>query len=134
MNRQVTLSAANNKSNTTVLVVEDDKPIRSLMVGVLRKAGYNVLEANNPPEAAQMIGSDLFNIDLLVTDVVMPGMSGPEFAREMMAMRPGLKIVFATGCARESMTDADLAPHKYFLQKPYTADQLRSAVSATLSE
>jgi CheY-like chemotaxis protein len=126
------LSAQKDKART-VLIVEDETPIRNLVASVLKKDGYNVLEASSPVEAAQLLGSDLFNVDLLFADVVMPGMTGPEFAREMMAMRPDLKVVFATGTNHEQvLATMELAPHKFFLQKPYTADQLREAVRVTL--
>jgi two-component system cell cycle sensor histidine kinase/response regulator CckA len=117
----------------TVLVVEDETPIRKLVASVLKNDGYNVLEASSPGDAAQLLGSELFDVDLLFADVMMPGMTGPEFATEMLAMRPGLKVVFATGTNQEQvLATMKLAPHKFFLQKPYTADQLREAVRLTL--
>jgi CheY-like chemotaxis protein len=115
----------------TILVVEDEAPMRKLVVSILRSAGYSVLEAENPAEAAAQFGADLFGVDLLFTDVYMPSMLGPEFARELLSMRPDLKVVFATGSNQDAIAKTmHLVPHERFLQKPYSAEELRQAVKA----
>jgi CheY-like chemotaxis protein len=122
-------------SQKTVLVVEDEEPTRNLIVAALKAAGYNVLEASNPTEAAKIFGADLFLIDVLFADIYMPTMSGPDFARELMAVRPDLGVVFATGRDQNVVKETmDLVRHKRFLQKPYTVEELREAVSAAYDD
>lgn len=117
----------------TILVLEDDEAMRKLISSVLKSAGYHVLQAHNPTDAAAMFGSDLFAVDLLVADIFMPSMMGPDFARELLSMRPELKIVFITGTDQETIkATMNLAPHKQFLQKPFTPEQLREAVETAL--
>jgi two-component system cell cycle sensor histidine kinase/response regulator CckA len=127
------LTTEHEKKTATILVVEDEPGIRRIVATVLKRDGYPVLEANNPWEAAELLGSGLFHVDLLLTDIMMPGMTGPDFARELLEMQPHLKVVFATGCSREEVKRTmQLVDHKYFLQKPYTAEQLLEAVQNTL--
>lgn len=119
--------------NGTILVLDDEAPIRLMVVAALKKEGYTVLEASDPTEAASMIGDGLFHIDVLFSDIAMPKMTGPEFAKEMLAVRPGLKVIFATGSNALIVGDAlAKVPHTFFLQKPYTADELRHAVRESL--
>jgi CheY-like chemotaxis protein len=116
------------------LVVEDEEPIRELIVSALKKDGFNVLEASNPHAAAEIIGTGLFEVDLLFADIIMPNMSGHQFALEMLSMRPDLKIVFATGSNQDELRhDLRDIPHHFFLSKPYTAEELRKAVTSALS-
>jgi CheY-like chemotaxis protein len=123
------------KSQKTILVVEDEEPTRKLIVTSLKAAGYDVLEASDPTEAARVFGADLFLVDVLFTDVYMPTMTGPEFARELMTMRPDLRVVFATGSNLDVIKETmELVPHKRFLQKPYSVEQLREAVTAAFED
>jgi two-component system, cell cycle sensor histidine kinase and response regulator CckA len=73
------------KAERTVLVVEDEESLRKLATSVLKRAGYRVLEASDPEEAAQLWRSEFSSIDLLFTDILMPCLSGPELARELVA-------------------------------------------------
>jgi two-component system, cell cycle sensor histidine kinase and response regulator CckA len=116
----------------TILIVEDNAELRSLVTMALRKHGFNVLEADNPFQAVEMVGSGLFDVDLLVADVEMPNMTGDEFAREMRSMRPSLKIVFATGLSPEKGRGFAAVPHDAFLPKPYTVTDVVATVCSTL--
>lgn len=117
----------------TILVVEDEDTIRKIVSKSLRNDGYNVIEAQNPRRASQIMGSDLFSIDLLFADIVMPEMSGTQFAKELRAIRPDLKIIFATGSV-DLLNTQELAaiPHNGLLEKPFTIEDLRDAVRSAL--
>jgi two-component system, cell cycle sensor histidine kinase and response regulator CckA len=119
----------------TILVVDDEDPIRKLTTKVLKQAGYSVLEARDPTEAWRIWCRDRESIDLLFTDIIMPMMSGPELAREFSLMRPNLKIVFATGSSRMVVRETmDLIAHKRFLEKPYTPKELKDAIASALED
>lgn len=123
------------KREKTILVVDDEDPIRKLTTKVLKEAGYSVLEARDPTEAWRIWCRDRESIDLLFTDIIMPMMSGPELAREFSIMRPKLKIIFATGSSRMIVRETmDLIAHKRFLEKPYTPRELKDAVASAFSE
>ena len=122
-----------SSASRTILIVEDNAELRALSSLALRKHGFNVLEAHNPFEAVEMMGSNLFEVDLLVADVEMPNMTGDDFAREMRAMRPSLKIVFATGLPFEQGRGFAAVPHDAFLAKPYTPSQMVQTVCSALS-
>lgn len=111
-----------------VLVVEDDGDLRELVVTVLSDLGYSVLEAGNADEALQMllVHND---VDLLFTDIVMPGRNGFELAREAIRQRPGLKLLYTTGFAREA-GPADVKA--LILKKPYRLSQMASYVARAL--
>lgn len=110
-----------------LLVVDDDEVIRELIVETLRKCGYTVLEARDGREALDVAGGHDSAIDLLVTDVAMPRLGGPELARELAAQRPGIRVLFVSGRAR-----AGLPPQANFLEKPFTPTTLATAVRKAL--
>lgn len=116
----------------TILVVEDNVELRNLVGIALRQKGFTVLEADNPHNAAEIVGSTLFSVDLLVADVEMPNMSGDEFAKELRAMRPSLKIIFATGQAPEEGSGFTTVAHDAYLPKPYSPDDAVRAVRSAL--
>lgn len=117
-------------SKGTVLVAEDDSPIRMLISVVLKRAGYNVLLTTNGLEAERVIRDESVAIDLLLTDISMPGMDGIELARIARNIRPVLKIVFASG----SLNVLPEAPVGIpVLPKPFTFDELLAAVERRLS-
>jgi two-component system cell cycle sensor histidine kinase/response regulator CckA len=119
---------------TTILVVDDEEPIRKLVVRILSSRGFTVLQAADPQEAWKIWSRDREKIDLLFTDVILPMMSGPEMASEFKRMRPELKVVFVTGSCRLAVTETmDLISDQSFLEKPFTPTQLLETISATLS-
>jgi len=117
----------------TILVVEDECLCGMEIQESLERAGYTVLEARTPEEAiAEAIAPDT-PIDLLLSDVVMPQMSGPELAKQVKARRPQLKVLCMSGYAedatvRHGVIDAGLP----FLQKPITVEGLTKKVRAVL--
>src|SRR5215472_1620159 len=100
----------------TILVVEDDRDIREMIVGILSDLGYQVLVAATAAEALKIL-ADADPVDLLFTDIVMPaGMSGTELARQASRLRPGLKVLLSSGFSRE---DGAARPEFPFIAKPY---------------
>lgn len=128
---EVTRSTAERRLETgfqgseTILVVEDEESLRSLAGRILRARGYNVLEAANGAAALDVAREYEGEIHLVVTDVIMPGMSGNELVTQLKTTRPGIKSLFVSG-----YPDDAIAPHGIldpgitFLQKPFTGESL----------
>ena len=118
----------------TILVLEDDISVRHLSVRVLRSLGYEVLEAANGDDAQQLIGRrNGKKIDLLLTDVVMPQMSGRHFADWMNKTSPGTKVIFISGYLQESLQPADRRDQEmFFLPKPFDPEQLATKIRQAL--
>jgi CheY-like chemotaxis protein len=113
-----------------LLVVDDERVVRELMVEVLERAGYSVVACDRP-DAALELAVDSF--DLLVTDLVMPGLSGLELLERVRALRPGLPVIVATGARTDhDLTTAVELGATAALTKPFTHAQLRDAVTAAL--
>ena len=116
----------------TVLVVDDVAGLRALTRRLLEPFGYTVLVADGATEALQRFESETA-IDLLLTDVVMPGATGPELTRQLLARRPSLKVLYMSGFAEEAiLTRGVLDAGVAFLHKPFTADSLALAVRKAL--
>jgi two-component system, cell cycle sensor histidine kinase and response regulator CckA len=118
---------------TSVLVVEDEPAVRSLVRELLARDGYTVLEAAGPDEALAIFDRDAATIDVVLSDVVMPGMAGPELASLLIERRPSLKVIYMSGYTddaldRRGVREAGVA----FLQKPFTRDTLSRAVRDAL--
>jgi len=109
----------------TILLVEDESSVRLLVRGVLETAGYTVLEARNGEDALVISNAHREHIHLLVTDVVMPKMSGPELAQQMAPLRREMKVLFMSGYADDAIVQHGvLDSNAGFLQKPFTPDVL----------
>jgi CheY-like chemotaxis protein len=103
--------------------------VRALARLCLQRYGYTVIEAGNGPEALAAWQRSEGKIDLLLTDVVMPGgMSGRELAEELWRQSPGLKVIFSSGYSTDLSEQADLGPHASFLPKPYEIEVLARTV------
>jgi PAS domain S-box-containing protein len=112
----------------TVLVVEDAGALRELTKRLLERQGYTVLLAANASEARHLFDEDP-SIDLLLTDVVMPGGSGPELVKQLMAHRPNLRVIYMSGYTNEAILHHGvLEPGIVFLQKPFSSETLRQKV------
>jgi two-component system, cell cycle sensor histidine kinase and response regulator CckA len=109
----------------TILVVEDEEAVRDLACRVLRMRGYQVLAAPEAASALQICDSYEGSISLLVSDVVMPGMGGPELARLILTLRPGIKVLFVSGYSEEAIrSEGILEPSTLLVQKPFTPENL----------
>jgi PAS domain S-box-containing protein len=118
----------------TVLLVEDELPVREVARECLEAAGITVLEAQSPAEAMQVAGSHLGQIDLLLTDVVMPEMRGNELADRLRQQQPNLKVLFMSGYAYDSaISKVSTTENTGFLQKPFSIAGLHSRVSELLN-
>ncbi|MGA9385691.1 MAG: ATP-binding protein, partial [Candidatus Sulfotelmatobacter sp.] len=121
------------RGTETVLLVEDEEPLRRATVEFLRLRGYTVLEARDGVDALSVSKNHGSTIHLTVTDVVMPHMSGGELAREMEALRPQTRMLFVSGYAGQTVLDHKVVDvENNFLQKPFTLKQLASKVRTVL--
>lgn len=114
----------------TILLVEDEPSVRTVMRGILSRSGYEVLEAGHGPDALALARQHPSRIHLLLTDLVMPeGIDGRELARRLQIERPNLRIIFMTGYSRElAGRELALEPGQGFIQKPCTSEHLLESV------
>jgi two-component system cell cycle sensor histidine kinase/response regulator CckA len=121
------------RGTETLLVVEDEEPVRVVALRALRALGYTVLEAGDGAQAEARSAAYNGPIDLLLTDVVMPGAAGPEVARALTAVRPTLRVLYMSGYTeRAARARGRLPPGARLLEKPLTLDGLGRAVRAAL--
>jgi len=119
----------------TVLVVEDDEILRDLTVAVLASAGYRVMEAPNAEVAIRTVEKYTKGIDVVLTDVVMPGMSGRKLSQQLLSVRPNMKILLMSGYAPELIERyGALEPGVSLIEKPFTRQSLLEAVSGILGK
>ncbi|GAA4962194.1 hybrid sensor histidine kinase/response regulator [Actinoplanes utahensis] len=117
----------------TLLVVEDEDALRDVAGRILTAAGYRVLSAESGPRALEVAARHEGGIDLLVSDVVMPGMLGKELAERLVDARPGTPVLFMSGYAHPVLASrGTLDPGVTLLEKPFTADELLTAVRRRL--
>jgi PAS domain S-box-containing protein len=118
----------------TVLVVDDAEGLRLLSRRLLERLGYTVLAAANAEEALALVEQHP-NIDVLLTDVVMPGASGPELTLRLVAKRPALKVVYMSGYTEEAIVHHGVInPGTLFLHKPFTSDTLGRKIAEALGQ
>lgn len=133
MDRRPRLTDEAPAGSETVLVVEDEPGVRLLTEAVLKRAGYTVALAGHPSEALRLAGDPGRQIDLLITDVVMPEMNGAALARELCATRPSLRVLFMSGFADDAIEHHGIAAASFsFLQKPFTGLELARKVRDVL--
>jgi two-component system cell cycle sensor histidine kinase/response regulator CckA len=118
----------------TILVVEDEPTLRSLVRKVLERSGYAVIEASSGVAAVELWTKTKPHVDLLLTDMVMPdGISGLQLSETLKAQNPGLKVIFTTGYSAELMgKDFKIKEGVNFLQKPYPPQKLVQTVRTGL--
>ena len=117
----------------TILLVEDDEMVRTLVRETMESNGYRVLEASDPLEAHVVAGNYGHAIDLLITDVVMPKASGPQLAKELIRVNPGLKVLYMSGHTEHAISKRGVRRKEVaFLPKPFTPAQLIAKVREVL--
>ena len=117
--------------NRTILLVDDEEAVRLIVVKILRRANYNVIEASNGEEALKIADSHSGPIDLVVTDMFMPGMRGPEVIQNLTAKRQGLRVLFMSGYADHD-PNLGVPFGASFLGKPFSGQELAAAVDSAL--
>ncbi|MEL6957741.1 MAG: ATP-binding protein [Pseudomonadota bacterium] len=116
-----------------VLLVEDEAPVRAFASRALRLRGFTVLEADSAETALSMLADPALEVDLFLTDVIMPGKDGPTWVKEALVSRPDTKVVFVSGYAEEAFgEDQKTIPNSVFLPKPFSLTELTSTVHAQL--
>lgn len=101
-----------------MLIADDQAALRQAVVQILRTGGYKVLEAQSSTEALEMAQQHAGTLDVLLTDIVMPGLRGPELARRVFKVHPEVQVIYMSGYA-EGFSDAQLRVNSTFLQKPF---------------
>ncbi|MGH7311895.1 MAG: GAF domain-containing protein, partial [Candidatus Rokuibacteriota bacterium] len=131
--RALRRAAGKSRGAETVLVVEDEEGVRTLTQEILADYGYTVLTAAGPSEALALVARHAGPIDLLLTDVIMPEMSGLDLAQRLQAERAGIRILYMSGYVEHPALDqAALDPEASLLLKPFTAEDLATQVREAL--
>jgi two-component system cell cycle sensor histidine kinase/response regulator CckA len=122
------------RGTETILLVEDERQIRELAHEFLSESGYKVLACSNGNEALHILAEYPDEVHLVVTDVVMPQMSGRELAERITATSPGAKVLFMSGYTNDAIVrHGVLNPGTWFIQKPFTPDALGQKVRQVLA-
>jgi signal transduction histidine kinase/ActR/RegA family two-component response regulator len=117
----------------TILLVEDVEAVRSVLRKILERGGYEVITANGGAEAIESLRTRVRPVDLLLTDMVMPGMSGRELSRELVALYPELRVIFMSGHTQDAGLHHDAETGRVdFLQKPFSGSMLVDTARAVL--
>jgi CheY-like chemotaxis protein len=123
------------QGSETILLAEDEEPVRKVLVRTLEKYGYKVLEAPNGLEAVQKAWGYPDPIHLLLTDTIMPKMNGKELADELSKSRPKMKVVFISGYPREVLSQQGiLHADIHLIQKPFELEDLAREIRKILDE
>jgi DNA-binding NtrC family response regulator len=118
----------------TILVVDDDESVRALVRRILEGQGYTVVDADGPVAAVVAARAHTDGIDLLITDVVMPGQSGRDLAMDLAGVLPGLRVLYMSGYTRDAIVHRGiLDPGIHFVSKPVSAEALLRTVREVLN-
>src|SRR5262249_44137471 len=121
------------RDGTTILLAEDEPIMRRVMRKMLEEHGYNVLEADDGKSALQVVETEHLPIDVVLTDVVMKGMSGPGLALRLIDKYPKMKVVYMSGYTGELIANQSLDTSIPLLEKPFTRVSLLKTLDAALS-
>ena len=126
------IAPASTHRSETVLIAEDEEAVRELASVFLKSAGYKVLTAKDGAEALAIAERSREPIHVLVTDIVMPNMRGPELAKRLMPLHADLKVVYMSGYLEYEKSSGEFLEGGFFLQKPFSRDTLVSKVGEAL--
>jgi len=116
-----------------VLLVEDEAPVRAFASRALRMRGYTVLEAENAEAALKTLEDPGLEVDIFVTDVVMPGMDGPSWVKQALETRPNVRVIFVSGYAEDYLSETQArVPNSVFLAKPFSLTDLTATVQGQM--
>jgi two-component system, cell cycle sensor histidine kinase and response regulator CckA len=124
------MSSSINGAPETILVVEDESIVLRVVTNILKRAGFRVLSANNSSEAEQFAANHPAKIHLLLSDVEMPDISGPDLALKLKAIRPELRVILMSGHADGALLILNYGWH--FIRKPFLADMLVATINDVL--
>ena len=124
--------AAGAGAGETILLAEDEPMLRELAALLLTEAGYTVLPAEHGEAALTLADQHAGSIDLLITDVVMPRMNGPELAERLRTLHPGIRVLFVSGYQDRALAGRGIRDRDAVLEKPFSDDQLRTHVRRVL--
>jgi len=125
------MTAPASPPKETILLVDDEQSVRAIVLKILRRASYNVLEAESGEAALKIADQHQGKIDLVITDMFMPGLRGPEVVERLAPKRPGLRALFMSGYAdQDARTGVPAGAN--FLNKPFSGQELAKAVEAVL--
>jgi PAS domain S-box-containing protein len=130
---EVSLARSPATGSETILLAEDEESVRTLTATLLERSGYVVIAAASADEALRIAEEDSRRIDLLLTDLIMPGLSGSVVAERVSELVPGVKVLFMSGYTDDVVVrNGNLAPGAAFLEKPFSAADLAAKVRETL--
>ena len=125
---------ADSPGRRTVLLVEDEAPVRAFATRALRLRGYEVIEAASAEEALDRLADPETVVDLFVTDVMMPGLDGPTWVRKALETRPDVRTIFISGYTQDALSETSApVPNAVFLAKPFSLSELTRTVEHTLA-
>lgn len=128
------MEETSDQGSGTILLAEDEEFIRKLTSRILEANGYDVLMAADGAEALAIGRRNIGRIDLLLTDVVMPGLGGAEVAVELRRSRPDLPVLYMSGYAFEALDLEELGDGESYLPKPFTSDVLLKEIGRMLAK
>ncbi len=120
-------------SQATILVVEDEEQVRTLIVRMLEKRGYRVLQAENGRHALELAGENLQDIALVITDLVMPEMGGAQLIRELNKLRSGLAFLCMTGYTQDEVASIEGLAETHIIEKPFSPATFLDRVQSLIS-
>jgi len=124
-----------HRGTETILLVDDEESLRTVVVDLLRQLGYQMISAASGKEALALAEKHPTKIDLLITDVIMDEMPGPELAEMLLSSRPEMKVIFISGFAEGSLApNGVLKPGTILVQKPFTIKVLSAKVREVLDK
>jgi len=118
----------------TILVVDDEAAVLSIASAFLARCGYDVLQANSGAEALEICGQRDAGIHLLLTDVTMPNMTGPQLAGRLLSLHPEMAVMYMSGYRDDQIEKFSVIRQEWFLPKPFTPDALVAMVRRALDE